>query len=65
MKSGFLACFEDENGLTKRTILDFANSYIDLEKSTFLTKLDKEILVEGAIKLLEKKDLSITRRVYK
>lgn len=63
--SSCLACLEDESVIIRRAILDFIGSYIPLDNDDLLTKDDKLVLVEGTLCLLEKKDISINRRIYK
>jgi hypothetical protein len=58
-----LACLEDENSV-KKLMLDYLGTYLDL-KDDILNEREKTILVEGALKLFEKKDISINRRLYK
>ena len=58
-----LACLEDD-GTIKKAMLDYLSNYVDLNES-ILTQKDKTLLLEGAIKLFEKKDISINRRLYK
>ena len=58
-----LACLEDESSI-KKLMLDYLVLYVDL-KDDILTEKEKTILVEGALKLFEKKDIAINRRLYK
>jgi hypothetical protein len=58
-----LACLEDENSV-KKLMLDYLGLYLNL-KDDILTEKEKTILIEGALKLFEKKDISINRRLYK
>ena len=58
-----LACFEDEASI-KKLILDYLGAHLNLNEE-ILTHNEKRVLIEGALKLLEKKDISINRRLYK
>lgn len=58
-----LACLEDENSI-KKLMLDYLGQNLDLQGDT-LTEREKTILIEGSLKLFEKKDISINRRLYK
>jgi hypothetical protein len=58
-----LACLEDESSV-KKLMLDYLGLYLDLSEET-LSEKEKTILIEGALKLFEKKDISINRRLYK
>lgn len=58
-----LACLEDESSV-KKLMLDYLGLYLDLKEDT-LTEKEKTILIEGSLKLFEKKDISINRRLYK
>lgn len=58
-----LACLEDENSV-KKLMLDYLGQYLNLQEDT-LTEREKTILIEGGMKLFEKKDISINRRLYK
>jgi hypothetical protein len=57
-----LACFEDEQA--KKPMLDFLGNYLNLQDE-YLTLKEKVVLMEGTIKLFEKKDISLNRRLYK
>ena len=58
-----LACLEDEPSI-KKLMLDYLGNYLSLSED-LLTQREKTILLEGALKLFEKKDISINRRLYK
>lgn len=58
-----LACLEDESSV-KKLMLDYLGTYLDLSENT-LSEKEKTIMIEGALKLFEKKDISINRRLYK
>lgn len=60
-----LACLEDEQVAVRRAILDLIEPYLPLNSDAYLSKDEKLAIVEGAVKLQEKKDISINRRVYK
>jgi len=61
--SAALACMEDEASI-KKLMLDYLGNHLDLNEDV-LTEKEKIVLLEGAIKLFEKKDISINRRLYK
>ena len=61
--SAALACMEDEASI-KKLMLDYLGNHISLNEE-ILSKKEKIVLLEGAIKLFEKKDISINRRLYK
>lgn len=61
--NSLIAGLEDENTLVQRITLDFLYSHFKLSGDLF-TVQEKCILVEAALRLLIRKDLSITRRVY-
>jgi len=58
-----LACFEDEASI-KKLILDYLGAHLNLNDDV-LSQKERRVLIEGAIKLFEKKDISINRRLYK
>ena len=61
--NALIAGLEDENTLVQRITLDFMFSHFKLSCDLF-TEEEKCILVEAALRLLIKKDLSLTRRIY-
>lgn len=61
--NSLIAGLEDENTLVQRITLDFMHSHFKLNCELF-TESEKCILVEAALRLLIRKDLSLTRRVY-
>lgn len=49
--------------MVKRGILDFMYTHLRLSKDEYLERRDKLVLVEAALVLLIRKDLSVSRRV--
>jgi len=60
--SALLVCLEDESPLVKRNILDFLYTHVKVSHPSFSDR-ERVVLVEAALWLLIRKDVSITRRV--
>ena len=61
--NALIAGLEDENTLVQRITLDYMHSHFKLSCDLF-SESEKCILVEATLRLLIRKDLSLTRRIY-
>ena len=61
--NALIAGLEDENTLVQRITLDYMHTHFKLSCELF-TESEKCILVEATLRLLIRKDLSLTRRIY-
>lgn len=61
--NALIAALEDESNFVQRIALDFMYSHFKLNCDLFNTN-EKTILVEATLRMLIRKDLSLTRRIY-
>eukprot|EP00828_Plagiopyla_frontata_P005958 TRINITY_DN12516_c0_g1_i2.p1 TRINITY_DN12516_c0_g1~~TRINITY_DN12516_c0_g1_i2.p1 ORF type:complete len:370 (-),score=61.27 TRINITY_DN12516_c0_g1_i2:427-1536(-) len=61
--NSLIACLEDENPLVSRQVLDFMLSHLPFTTPIFSLQ-QKEILIECMLYLLNRKDSSLSRRIY-